>query len=305
MGTWDTGPFDNDDAGDLAGDLDRARSHQRPGIITTRLNAFVDAGAPPWDTDRLTAVAAAALVAAQCPGGPQRSVYWPRKAIPELPSDVRVLAATALDLLLANVQSSVDSWFVRNKGEQWLENIEQLRFVLDPDRPLTTVYTPPPPGPTEIGTHMLHAMVGAERLRELAGPRLAGAPRLLMRQLHEAAAQLDAAHAEVLRIAQESMATLEHTRTALQHIVEGSDGVDRHQLPAPGGTGPLHTALAVRATRREHLVGLLELQLALIGPAPGNRASAARRRSATTGQAVPLELFAPPTAPGKQPGRPR
>ncbi|MGK4581678.1 DUF4259 domain-containing protein [Kitasatospora sp. HPMI-4] len=303
MGSWDTGPFDNDDAMDLADALDRARSHQRAGIITTRLQSFVDAGAPPWDTDRLTAVAAAALVASQCPGGPQRTAYWPKKAIPELPSEVRTLATTALDLLLSNVQSSVDSWFVRSRGEQWLENIEQLRLVLDPDRPLTTVYTPALPGPTEIGTRMLHAMVGVERLRELAGPRLAGAPRMLMRQLNDAAGQLDAAHAEVLRAAQESMTSLDHTRTALRHIVDDPDGVDRPHLPVPGGTGPLHAALAVRAARREHLAGLLELQLALIGPAPYNRASAARRRSATTGPAVPLELLASPTTPGKQPSR--
>lgn len=83
MGTWDIGPFDNDTAADFAGDLDEAPREEREAIIRKALvRAIGTAGSAGTagttgttgteeylDQDvAVEAVAAAALVAAQCPG---------------------------------------------------------------------------------------------------------------------------------------------------------------------------------------------------------------------------------------------
>ncbi|GLW35643.1 DUF4259 domain-containing protein [Actinoplanes regularis] len=70
MGTCDVGPFDNDDAADLTGELDDAPAHARIEMIIAVLERVAD---PADNGSRLSdaprAVAAAALIAAQCPGG--------------------------------------------------------------------------------------------------------------------------------------------------------------------------------------------------------------------------------------------
>lgn len=67
MGTWDVGPFDNDTAADFSGDLDDAAESERAGIIRSAL-ARVLITHDHLDQDiAVEAVAAAALVAGQCP----------------------------------------------------------------------------------------------------------------------------------------------------------------------------------------------------------------------------------------------
>ncbi|GGN85126.1 hypothetical protein GCM10010112_65200 [Actinoplanes lobatus] len=61
MGTWDAGPFDNDDAADFAATLDDAPAHVRIEMIGSVLERVAD---PASDDSRLSdaprAVAAAA-----------------------------------------------------------------------------------------------------------------------------------------------------------------------------------------------------------------------------------------------------
>ncbi|MET7980544.1 DUF4259 domain-containing protein [Streptomyces mirabilis] len=86
MGTWDTGPFDNDTAADFAIALDRASLEEREVLIRGVLVRTVNATG--YLTEAEEAIAAAALIAAQCPGGELR----PRESHASLPrrsSDAR------------------------------------------------------------------------------------------------------------------------------------------------------------------------------------------------------------------------
>lgn len=85
------------------------------------------------------AVAAAALIAAQCPGGqPAGTVYGPRQPLPAFPQDLRGLAAQALDRVLAD-ESGMSGWVDPADARQWLSSIKVLRDVLDPPPTLTGV----------------------------------------------------------------------------------------------------------------------------------------------------------------------
>jgi hypothetical protein len=129
MGTWGPGPFDNDGGADFPYVLDDAASlGEREELIRAVLTRAVKA------TDFLAegqeAVAAAALIAAQCPGGaPVDPVHAPHQPLPAFPEDLRELAAMALDRVLADESD----WWVSSAYErQWVSSIKALRDVLDP-----------------------------------------------------------------------------------------------------------------------------------------------------------------------------
>jgi hypothetical protein len=65
MGTWGTGPFDNDEAADFAGDLDDAPPGEREALVRGVLTRTV--GATGFLDEAERAVAAAALIAARDP----------------------------------------------------------------------------------------------------------------------------------------------------------------------------------------------------------------------------------------------
>ncbi|MFF2993437.1 DUF4259 domain-containing protein [Streptomyces sp. NPDC057950] len=67
MGTWDIGPFGNDTAADFGNTLDDAEPEACEALVRGVLVRTVVATGCPREADE--AVAAAALVAAQCPGG--------------------------------------------------------------------------------------------------------------------------------------------------------------------------------------------------------------------------------------------
>lgn len=80
MGTWGTGPFDNDTAADFAGDLDDAPPGEREAHVRGVLARTVSAAG--YLDVAQEAVAAAALIAAQCPGGrPVETVYGPEQPL--------------------------------------------------------------------------------------------------------------------------------------------------------------------------------------------------------------------------------
>ncbi|MEU2345816.1 DUF4259 domain-containing protein [Streptomyces sp. NPDC052071] len=80
MGTWGTGPFDNDLAADYALLLDRS------GVPEVLLrHALSEPGSTRIENWEVT-VAAAAVIASSCPGGePLHPVYGPQKPLPPLP----------------------------------------------------------------------------------------------------------------------------------------------------------------------------------------------------------------------------
>ncbi|MFJ2825854.1 DUF4259 domain-containing protein [Streptomyces toxytricini] len=135
MGTWDFGPFDNDTAADFCDDLDEAALGEREGGVRGILTRVIDSAggyleAP--DSDR--AVAAAALVAAQCPGGePGHPVYGPEEPVPDL-TGLRDLALQALDRVMTEPSEMMELW-AGSDGAPWRASIRRLQNVLLPQPP--------------------------------------------------------------------------------------------------------------------------------------------------------------------------
>ncbi|MFJ8644645.1 DUF4259 domain-containing protein [Streptomyces sp. NPDC093546] len=129
MGTWDTGPFDNDIAADFAGDLDEAAEDERAGLLRDAL-ARAAGTTGHLDADVAdTAVAAAALVAAQCPGGePTDPVYGPEEPLPDL-TPLRRLALDALDRVVSEPSELLELW-AGAEGAPWRAGVERIRLSL-------------------------------------------------------------------------------------------------------------------------------------------------------------------------------
>jgi hypothetical protein len=131
MGTWGTGPFDNDTAADFSLDLDAASLAGREELIRGVLARTVKATG--YLTEAQQAVAAAALIAAQCPGGePVESVYGPEQTLPVFPQDLRELAAKALDRIMADEYEWPGTWVNSADERLWQSSVKRLRDVLDP-----------------------------------------------------------------------------------------------------------------------------------------------------------------------------
>ncbi|GAA4931272.1 DUF4259 domain-containing protein [Streptomyces coeruleoprunus] len=129
MGTWDVGPFDNDSAADFGDTLDEAPADAREGIVRDALSRASDTKGY-LDADVAEeAVAAAALVAAQCPGGePADPHYGPHEPLPDLTA-LRPLAARALDRVLTEPSELPELW-ADSDGGPWEATIHQLRDTL-------------------------------------------------------------------------------------------------------------------------------------------------------------------------------
>jgi Domain of unknown function (DUF4259) len=142
MGTWDTGPFDNDTAADFACALDETASPgEREELVRGALTRTVRATG--YLSRAAEAVAAAALIASQCPGGePVETVYGPKQPLPDFPQDLRELAAAALDRILADELELPGTWVDHADARHWLSSIKSLRDVLDPPPALPDVPLP-------------------------------------------------------------------------------------------------------------------------------------------------------------------
>ncbi|EMF24212.1 DUF4259 domain-containing protein [Streptomyces pseudogriseolus] len=131
MGTWGTGPFDNDAAADFAGALDDAGPERRVAMVRDVLVRTIEARG--WLADADAAVAAAALVAAQCPGGePVDTVYGPEQPMPAFPEDLRKPADEALARTATDPCGPAPNWVEAEYAEQWQAVLVRLRAVLVP-----------------------------------------------------------------------------------------------------------------------------------------------------------------------------
>ncbi|MEU1710108.1 DUF4259 domain-containing protein [Streptomyces sp. NPDC005706] len=134
MGTWDVGPFDNDTAADFCDDLDEAAAGEREGIVRGILTRLIDTAGDLEAPESEQAVAAAALVAAQCSGGePADPVYGPEEPLPDL-TGLRDLALQALDRVMTDPSELMDLW-AESDGGPWRATIRRLRGVLLPQPP--------------------------------------------------------------------------------------------------------------------------------------------------------------------------
>ncbi|WP_234104849.1 DUF4259 domain-containing protein, partial [Streptomyces venezuelae] len=86
MGTWDIGPFDNDTAADFSYRVDEAPAEKKAEVLRTAFREVIETGDEYLDADLADeAIASAALLAAQCPGGtPVTTSYGPKHPLPPL-----------------------------------------------------------------------------------------------------------------------------------------------------------------------------------------------------------------------------
>ncbi|MBD0738526.1 DUF4259 domain-containing protein [Streptomyces sp. CBMA29] len=135
MGTWDVGPFDNDSAWDLSDALDEAAPDARPGVVRDTLTRVIDTTGDLNADISEEAVAAAALVAAQCPGGePIDPDYGPKQPLTDL-TPLRALALQALARVLAAPSELVDVWDEPPGDGPWQATITRLQHTLMPEAP--------------------------------------------------------------------------------------------------------------------------------------------------------------------------
>ncbi|WP_406408610.1 DUF4259 domain-containing protein [Streptomyces sp. NBC_01643] len=139
MGTWDTGPFDNDTAADFANALDDAEPAEREALIRGVLTRTVDAAG--YLTEAEEAVAAAALIGAQCPGGePIDTPYGPESTMPVFPTDLRTLADDALARIVSDEAGPASNWVDPGDWKQWQTMLNRLRAVLAPTPPSLSLF---------------------------------------------------------------------------------------------------------------------------------------------------------------------
>ncbi|MFI6511655.1 DUF4259 domain-containing protein [Streptosporangium sp. NPDC050855] len=131
MGTWDLGPFDNDTAADFSGRLDKADEDEREKLIREALARAAGTTDYLDSDDAAEALAAAALVAAQRPGGEAvLSPYGPKKPLPVLPAELGGLAVQALDRVMAEPSELLELWSAEGAGDLWRTSVLRLRNIL-------------------------------------------------------------------------------------------------------------------------------------------------------------------------------
>ncbi|MFB7191468.1 DUF4259 domain-containing protein [Streptomyces sp. NPDC056230] len=139
MGTWDTGPFDNDAAADFAGALDDVEPEAREALIRGALIRTIHATG--YLAEAEEAVAVAALIAAPCPGGePVDTPYGPKTPMPTFPAELRALADEALDHIAGDEAGPASGWVDPEDWKQWLAMLTSLRAVLAPPPPSIALF---------------------------------------------------------------------------------------------------------------------------------------------------------------------
>lgn len=131
MGTWDIGPFDNDTAADFSYRVDEADEGKKAEVLRAAFREVTGTGEEYLDADfSMEAIASAALVAAQCPGGePVTTSYGPKKPLGVLPEELRAEAVAALDRVLAEPSELLELW-EESDGEEWKAGMRKLRGTL-------------------------------------------------------------------------------------------------------------------------------------------------------------------------------
>ncbi|MEU2114517.1 DUF4259 domain-containing protein [Streptomyces sp. NPDC016459] len=132
MGTWDIGPFDNDTAADFSYRVDKAPAEKKADVLLAAFREVTGTGGDYLDADlAVEAIASAALVAAQCPGGDAvTTAYGPKEPLPELPVALRPAAVDALDRVLTKPSELFELWEEAAHVEEWKTGVRRLRAAL-------------------------------------------------------------------------------------------------------------------------------------------------------------------------------
>lgn len=112
MGTWDTGPFDNDAAADFGGNLDDLPQDQRAAAIRAALSKAANCDNYLAEPIGAHAIAAAALVARELADGAHfvSPAYGPQQPLPPLPPELKALAIAAIDRTMAADSELAEDW---------------------------------------------------------------------------------------------------------------------------------------------------------------------------------------------------
>ena len=142
MGTWDVGPFDNDTAADWCGDLDEAAPEQRAALIRDALSRVAEHGDEYLDSgDAVKAIAAAAIVASQLPGGTAIQTHYAPDFLleggaVEVADDVPAIAVRALDRIVDEDSEWRELWEDAEESyPQALASVQTIRAT--PERPVS------------------------------------------------------------------------------------------------------------------------------------------------------------------------
>ncbi|MFD9950579.1 DUF4259 domain-containing protein [Nonomuraea sp. NPDC059023] len=132
VGTWGPGPFDSDYAADFIDELHRADPDIQLVLVRELLERM--AGSRGRFDEGAEAVAAAALIAGQCPGGGQYASADGALEGPlvEFPDELRVLAVEALSRALDEGSGMSAGWVDRDDAAAWRAEVEQIRALLNP-----------------------------------------------------------------------------------------------------------------------------------------------------------------------------
>ncbi|MEU3504658.1 DUF4259 domain-containing protein, partial [Streptomyces hundungensis] len=123
--------FDNDTAADFSHTLDEATEAERESILRHALLSAIDTQGYLDSDIAAEAIAAAALVATQYPGGqPITTAYGPKHPLPQLSPDLRDLAIRALDRAVTKPSELLELWGEADRNGPWREGMRQLRDVL-------------------------------------------------------------------------------------------------------------------------------------------------------------------------------
>ncbi|GAA2871171.1 hypothetical protein Acy02nite_29400 [Actinoplanes cyaneus] len=134
MGTWDFGPFDNDTAADWSGELNDAEPGRRVELIREALTAAANEDEYLDSDYACEAIAAAAVVASQLPGGPAITTsYGPDFLVQggtiDLPDDLPELALQALARVAGEDSEWRDLW--EDSFGKALRALEPIRAALE------------------------------------------------------------------------------------------------------------------------------------------------------------------------------
>src|SRR6266567_2776975 len=137
MSRWGWGPFDNDTAADFVGHLDDAPGSERIGMIYGALAAVGSCDSYVDGFRAQVALAAAALVSRNLPGGEefQSRNYGPANRIPPIPESLIPLAAEVVDCLLNGENDVKVDLSASGKADEWFAATRRLRAVLAGNSP--------------------------------------------------------------------------------------------------------------------------------------------------------------------------
>lgn len=136
MGTWDSGPFDNDAASDWASDLQDASPENRAAVVRSALT--LEEGY--LDVDDGQAAVAAVAVVAVISGTAVQPADWPDflagSDTLHLPDDLRDMAVTALDRVTDEDSELHGLWTDSGSNDDWDAQIVKALAVVHHGSPV-------------------------------------------------------------------------------------------------------------------------------------------------------------------------